>query len=157
MSISFRRFDGGTASPLAQAASRAMLELGPCLEIHTYPCLRSPYMLTRRYCRNQDCRDVEDFVARTFSPPDGSSGLIVYVGQRPEYVTPLSPLASIPISQERGRCLTKQNSTSALYPPPGPSRLSYIDVNANSPDGKEKQMPSVRRRGVFSLYRQSLS
>jgi len=30
---------------------------------------------------------VEDLVARTFSPPDGPSGLIIYVGQRPEYVT----------------------------------------------------------------------
>jgi hypothetical protein len=30
---------------------------------------------------------VEDLVARTFSPLDGPSGLIIYVGQRPEYVT----------------------------------------------------------------------
>jgi hypothetical protein len=36
--------------------------------------------------RHQDCRDVEDIVARTFAPADGPSGLIVYVGQKAECV-----------------------------------------------------------------------
>jgi len=71
--------------------------------LHTYSWLRSPHKLIRRYRRHQDCRDVEDLVARTFSPLDGPSGLIVYVGQRPEYVTSVCPLSSIPISQERGK------------------------------------------------------
>jgi len=71
----------------------------------------SPHMLIRRYPRHQDCRDVEDIIARTFSPPDGPSGLIVYVGQRPEYVT--SNSSAFRRSQSAGevcvwcRCLTK--------------------------------------------------
>ena len=39
--------------------------------------------------RHQDCRDVEDIIKRTFAPADasdGPSGLIVYVGQKSEYV-----------------------------------------------------------------------
>jgi hypothetical protein len=36
--------------------------------------------------RHQDCRDVEDIVARTFALADGPSGLIVYVGQKAECV-----------------------------------------------------------------------
>jgi hypothetical protein len=67
---------------------QATLVLGSCWKfLHTYSCLRSPHKLIRRYRRHQDCRGVEDLVARTFSPLDGPSGLIIYVGQRPEYVT----------------------------------------------------------------------
>ncbi|KAI0046607.1 hypothetical protein FA95DRAFT_1606744 [Auriscalpium vulgare] len=35
-----------------------------------------------------DCRAVEDVVERTFAPPEGPSGLIIYVGQKPEWKTP---------------------------------------------------------------------
>lgn len=35
----------------------------------------------------QDCRDVEALIQRTFSPSEGPTGLIVYVGQRHEYAT----------------------------------------------------------------------
>jgi len=37
----------------------------------------------RMWC--PDCRDVEDIIARTFAPPDGPSGLIIYVGQKAEW------------------------------------------------------------------------
>jgi len=53
-------------------------------------------LLIRRYRRHQDCRDVEDLVARTFSPPDGPSGLIIYVGQRPEWRTEANVFRSAP-------------------------------------------------------------
>jgi len=48
----------------------------------------------RMWC--PDCRDMEDVVARTFSPPDGPSGLIVYVGQRPEWKTEANVFRSAP-------------------------------------------------------------
>jgi len=53
-------------------------------------------MLICRYCLQQDCRDVEDLVARTFSPADGPSGLIIYVGQRPEWKTEENIFRSAP-------------------------------------------------------------
>ena len=86
----FHQFNRDTASPLARStgSSEAQAELGvfsnSWIRIYGFG---SPHMLIRRYRRHQDCRDVEDIIARTFSPPDGPSGLIVYVGQRPEYVT----------------------------------------------------------------------
>ena len=63
-------------------------------------------MLIRRYRRHQDCRDVEDIITRTFSPPDGPSGLIVYVGQRPEYVT--SDAFALHRSQSTGELVSDQ-------------------------------------------------
>jgi hypothetical protein len=71
---------------------------------YTYPLLRSPYMPVRRYRRHQDCRDVEDFVRYTFAPADGPSGLIIYVGQASECVTPHPSLGSLsPISTGQKR------------------------------------------------------
>ncbi|KAI9448848.1 hypothetical protein F5148DRAFT_1153314 [Russula earlei] len=43
-----------------------------------------------------DCREVEDLIARTFAPSDGPSGLIVYVGQRPEWKTDANVFRSAP-------------------------------------------------------------
>ncbi|KAI0361050.1 hypothetical protein OH77DRAFT_1543710 [Trametes cingulata] len=43
-----------------------------------------------------DCVDVEGVVQETFGPVDGPSGLIVYVGQRAEWKTPLNPFRAGP-------------------------------------------------------------
>jgi len=48
----------------------------------------------RMWC--PDCRDVEDITARTFAPADGPSGLIIYVGQRPEWKTERNKFRSAP-------------------------------------------------------------
>jgi len=48
----------------------------------------------RMWC--PDCRDVEDLVTRTFSQPDGPSGLIIYVGQRPEWKREANVFRSAP-------------------------------------------------------------
>jgi hypothetical protein len=43
----------------------------------------------------QDCLRVDPIVQRIFGPPDGPEALIVYVGQKTEYVAPppgLTPL-----------------------------------------------------------------
>jgi len=48
----------------------------------------------RMWC--PDCRDVEDIVERTFAPADAPSGLIIYVGQRPEWKTERNVFRSAP-------------------------------------------------------------
>ena len=90
--------------------------------LHTYLWLRVADMLIRRYRRHQDCRDVEDVVARTFSPPDGPSGLIVYVGQRPEYVTSDS-FAAFRRSQSAGE-VCDQIKKKPAPPFPWPTKLT---------------------------------
>ena len=69
-------------------------------------CSPPSHMFIRRYRRHQDCREVEDLIARTFALADGPSGLIIYVGQRAECVTqpPLGHLSPISIGQKRKRC-----------------------------------------------------
>ena len=39
----------------------------------------------------QDCLRVDPIVQRIFGPPDGPEALIVYVGQKTEYVAPPHP------------------------------------------------------------------
>ncbi|PSR71085.1 hypothetical protein PHLCEN_2v13054 [Hermanssonia centrifuga] len=43
-----------------------------------------------------DCRDVERLVEQTFTPTDGLSGLIVYVGQKQEYLCGNLPCCTPP-------------------------------------------------------------
>lgn len=85
--------------PLGQAFKR----LEPCFQIfgYVFTALLAAYAhLLAPLCRHQDCRDVEDIVARTFAPADGPSGLIVYVGQKAECVRFCSP-PSFPFRRSR--------------------------------------------------------
>ncbi|CDO73100.1 hypothetical protein BN946_scf185007.g154, partial [Trametes cinnabarina] len=43
-----------------------------------------------------DCVAVENVVQATFGPPEGPSGVIVYVGQRPAWKTPSNPFRAAP-------------------------------------------------------------
>ncbi|KAI9056990.1 hypothetical protein FKP32DRAFT_1584431, partial [Trametes sanguinea] len=43
-----------------------------------------------------DCVAVEEVVRATFGPPDGPSGVIVYVGQKPVWKTPSNPFRAGP-------------------------------------------------------------
>ncbi|KAL0951636.1 hypothetical protein HGRIS_008316 [Hohenbuehelia grisea] len=45
-----------------------------------------------------DCRDVEDLVKQTFSADDGPKGVIVYVGDRPEWKTNSNKFRSEPFN-----------------------------------------------------------
>jgi len=72
------------------------------LELSSYEDIKENFVIFyssrdesgRMWC--PDCRDVEDIIARTFSLPDGPSGLIVYVGQRPEWKTEANVFRSAP-------------------------------------------------------------
>jgi hypothetical protein len=96
-----------TDTPVVHAqnsrSKNALVFSNSIIRIHL---LRSPYMPVRRYRCHQDCRDVEDFVRYTFAPADGPSGLIIYVGQRSECVTPLSGHSprSRPVRREKRQC-----------------------------------------------------
>ncbi|KAI0652390.1 hypothetical protein C8Q79DRAFT_96742 [Trametes meyenii] len=43
-----------------------------------------------------DCVAVEELVAKTFGPVEGPAGVVVYVGQRPEWKTPSNPFRAGP-------------------------------------------------------------
>jgi hypothetical protein len=67
--------------PLGPPSKRLDLCFQICIRIHSFAC-----HICSSLRRHQDCRDVEDIIARTFAPPDGPSGLIIYVGQKAECV-----------------------------------------------------------------------
>ncbi|KAI0285389.1 hypothetical protein BGY98DRAFT_945669 [Russula aff. rugulosa BPL654] len=72
------------------------------LELSSYEGIKEDFVIFyssrdesgRMWC--PDCRDVEDIVARTFAPADGPSGLIIYVGQRPEWKAETNKFRSAP-------------------------------------------------------------
>lgn len=52
------------------------------IELEAAPTSPSSALITTQ----QDCRDVEELVQKTFGPKDAPSALIVYIGQRAAYV-----------------------------------------------------------------------
>ncbi|KAI0257066.1 hypothetical protein BJV78DRAFT_1159997 [Lactifluus subvellereus] len=72
------------------------------LELSSYEDIKENFVIFYASCDESggmwcpDCRDVEDLVRYTFAPADGPSGLIIYVGQRPEWKTETNHFRAAP-------------------------------------------------------------